>query len=780
MPDNTTGGRIFVNGEGLSEPAIRAKGGGEKHHPQTLEQARVNLAPQLATVRAAIDAIPEKLRAERVVLEAEVFANYLANSYFPEDLVTKLQLRPLGSKIVEHGKQSLPSTGETEAISKSFLLSADAKAVQTMEAILAGSTGTKGAANDLRQFTKISVSAAHRATPKDANTSLEPFEAVLHPDPDVSSVFERAAASQSTLDKFEALVESVGGRVVQGENDVIDGLTFVALELPADRVDEVAAYNPLRSLTPAPKIAFMDGVLDDEEPAGALEDPEARTGLPEVLVFDGGIDDAGTIFAGNVSAVNLTGETAKPSDQNHGSAVTAAVLYGDVANTGSALEAAAHVTHYQILPTPDSDAAEFPWILRQIQDVVGTTDARIVNLSLGPRAPVEDREPHRWTAVLDKIAYNRQILFVTAAGNNGESDAKTGLNRVQSPADMVNGLCVGATDSADSGPGWQAAPYSGRGPGRPGARIQPAVVAYGGTSKRRFGRVRANGEIYHDHWGTSYAAPLVTNALARLSTQLDGRSDANTLRALAVHFAENVDEHPLIDVGHGRLTGDINALLQSPPNEATVIYQGLIKRDEVLAFRLPVPKTLNKGMVDIRWSLALSTATDSAEAGEYSKAGLELTFRPHAEKYSMRRKRPGSDKEESKNVRISDVALVKQMESDGWKLSQNPVTKQPRHSSRNEVTKREQGKWESLWRANTSMQAASLLRPRIDISHLTREGGRITTGKDDIEFSLVVSVTSRANLPVYSDVQTEFSVLTALPVVTPVTVNVENAQTRIS
>lgn len=288
--------------------------------------------------------------------------------------------------------------------------------------------------------------------------------------------------------------------------------------------------------------------------------------------------------------------------------------------------------------------------------------------------------------------------------------------------------------------------------------------------------VRTDGAIYHDHRGTSYAAPLVTNALARLSPQLGGRSDANTLRALAVHFAEKLDGHELVDVGHGRLLGDVDDLLQCLPNQATVVNQGLIKRDEVRTFRLPVPKTLTKGLVDIRWSLALSTATDSAEVGEYSKAGLELTFRPHAETYSMRRKKPGTDKEESKTVRVSNTALVKQMVSEGWKLSQNPVTKQPKNSSRNEVAKRDHGKWESLWRADTTMHASGLPRPRIDVSHLTREGGRITTGSDNIEFSLVVTVTSRANIPVYAEVQNEFSVLTALPIVTPVFVNVDNIQ----
>lgn len=775
MADSSGGGRIFVNGEDLSGPTLRARGGGEKHHPQSLEEARANLAPQLAAVAATVSSMPEHLRAERVVLEAEVFANYLANSYFPEDLVRQLKLRPLGSKIVPHGIQSLPSTGETEAVSKSFLLSADAEAVSAMDRILAGAGNTKGAADDLRQFTKISVSTAHRAS-SSSTTAPEAFEAVLHPDPDRSTVFDRAPASEPTLAKFSSLVESVGGRVHRDLSDVVDGLTFVTVELPADRVDDVAAFNPLRSLTPAPRVMLTETTPLDEPSESAIAAPASVSGLPEVLVFDGGIDDQGSVFRNTTTLVNLTGKARDVDDENHGSGVTAAVLYGDVANNGAALVPAAHVTHYQICPGPDHNAEEFPWVLRQIQEVARRTDARIVNLSVGPKAPVEDREPHRWTAVLDKIAYERQILFVTAAGNNGTKDAATGLNRVQSPSDMVNGLSVGASNQPAHASQWDAASYSGRGPGRPGARIQPAVMAFGGTPQQPFGRLRPTGEVFRDHHGTSYAAPVVTNALARISAQLGGRSDANTLRALAIHFAEKTNAHQLIDVGHGRLSDDVDRLLYCGPEQATVIYQGVIKRDEVRAYQLPVPSTLNAGKVNIRWSLALSTATDSAEAGEYSKAGLELTFRPHANRFSMRRPKVGGKGDDTQIVDVRDVDLVGQMQADGWKLSVNPVTKQPTRSSRNEVAKREGGKWESLWRAETTMRSSSLMAPRIDVSHLTRDGGRITTGTDDIDFSLVVTVTSHANLPVYQAVENEFSVLTALPVVTPVVIPATQVQ----
>lgn len=540
-------------------------------------------------------------------------------------------------------------------------------------------------------------------------------------------------------------------------------------------MDAIAGFNPLRSIRPTPTIDVLE-TEDDGVAAEAVGEVRQRevSGLPEVLIFDGGVDDSTDLFRGSVTAVDLTGRGLHRGNANHGSAVTAAVLYGDLGQGHKIPAPAAAVTHYQIFSGPYEDASEYPWILRQIREKVIGSGARIVNLSLGPKVATEEGEPHRWTSVLDKVAYTEGTLFVTAAGNNGERDALSDLNRVQVPGDMVNGLCVGACDAPSGQSPWEAATYSGRGPGRPGARVQPSVLAYGGAPGDLFGRVRADGQIHYDDWGTSYAAPLVSNVLARLTTELGTLTDAPTLRAMAAHFAEKMDGHDVVEVGHGRLTDDVRNLLNCSADEATVIYQGLIARDEVLGFPLPYPEGANTGMFDLRWTLAFTSATDSAEAGEYTNAGLEATFRPHNSKFSLSRKDPilGRYVTVVKHLQ-KDSHEIGQLLANGWKIGINPASRSPKKDSAAEQNRRDQGKWESLWRAEDSLQAASLEHPRIDISHVTREGGRITNSVDDIEFTLVVTVKSRKGLPVYFQVKNDFSVLTPLPIPLEVEVEVE-------
>ena len=116
-------------------------------------------------------------------------------------------------------------------------------------------------------------------------------------------------------------------------------------------------------------------------------------------------------------------------------------------------------------------------MLDRIKEEVEQKGHRIVNLSLGPTLAVEeDMEPNRWTSELDHLAWERDVLFVVAAGNDGEADRATGLHRVQVPADMANGMAVGACDAPSPDAPWARAPYSSMGPGRHGSRVHQAWI----------------------------------------------------------------------------------------------------------------------------------------------------------------------------------------------------------------------------------------------------------------------------------------------------------------
>ncbi|MFR9806375.1 S8 family peptidase [Pseudonocardia sp. RS010] len=771
----STGGRILVNGEQMAEVVDRARGGGEKYHPYTFEQTQARLGSQTAALATQARTISVDLRADRVVFEAKLLPNYLANSYFPDRLADLLDLVPLGSRPAT-GTLRVPS-GSSVQPTKTLIVASDERGLDRLNLLIQNGPRTRSeqaAADELRQFELLRLPTVEEIlgrapeAPSDNAVDLTLYEAVLHPDPDSTSSTSRRRLSSDTYQKFVALVNRHGGEVIEQQADVVGGLTFVPVRLHEDELEAVAAFNPLRSLRRMPRIRPVPAFgLRSATRVNTSPPPPPDPSAPEVLVFDAGVDGSSPLFSGAVSTEDLTSKTPAPGCLHHGSAVTAAILFGEVAPGQQLDQPKAQVRHFRAIPGHDTDVSELYWLLDRIKEKVEDSNAGIVNLSLGPEVAVEDEEPHRWTAVLDELAYERDVLFVSAAGNNGESDQALGLNRVQVPGDMVNGLTIGACDTSEHAEEWTRPAYSAVGPGRAGLRISPSVVAFGGSDENPFNRMYSDGRITYD-CGTSYSAPLVVHNLAKLATELGDRSNAATLRAFAAHFAEPHSVLPKLEVGHGRIHSNFAGNLDCAANEVTVLYQGVIESGEVIAYQLPVPEQLDRGKVQIRWTLSYLSPTDPTEAAEYTKIGLESTLRPHAAMYSFR------DPEDAKTQRkvdiLNDQAEVAELLKIGWRQSQNPVSRS-KGSRATEASLRADGKWETLACLNDSMLAKSLWRPRLDISQISREGG--TLARDSappLEFALLVTVRSQAGLPVYTQTLSEFPILAALPVATEVEV----------
>jgi subtilisin family serine protease len=251
------------------------------------------------------------------------------------------------------------------------------------------------------------------------------------------------------------------------------------------------------------------------------------------------------------------------------------------------------IEHYRVLPAPNIPGdLEGYWLLDQIKNVVTSKDHRLVNLSLGPDMAVEDAsEPDRWTSELDRLAWEKDVLFVVAAGNGGDRDQATGLHRVQVPGDMVNGLTIGACDEPPPNGQWSRAPYSSMGPGRYGNRVQPGGLQFGGSNGRLFPLLTSTGDLVDDQ-GTSFAAPLVTHGLADLATKLP-KPTASVLRAFAIHFAEKPKRYRQIieEVGHGRLPLKFDSYIECDPSEVHVLFLDRIQRGELLGYQVPIPKS---------------------------------------------------------------------------------------------------------------------------------------------------------------------------------------------
>ena len=776
LPVTNPSRRLLVNGERLTETVDRANGGGPKFDPQTFQQARATLAPQLQTLVRQVAEIPMSYRTPRVVFEATLLPNYVANSYFPDRLLAQTGISAIGSRQAT-GIYRTRTRQEDGAATKSLILAADDDQLIELGRLIDGAASSRSdrsAAEELIQFASITltmptiVGVAEPVPAPSSAMGLRAFEAVLHPDPVASGSSARVGASETTLGLLRSAVEATGGVVKDEFITEVSGLTFVPLLLNPDGEERLQQFNPMRALRPMPRIRPLRTSRPDA-PQTRVDAPvlPAPANAPEVFVFDGGADQHGPMFSGSVTTIDLVADPIDALDLEHGEAVTATVLYGMVDADEDLRRAAAHVRHYRVTPSAPDEGEDLPILLRSIEQSLAGTDGALVNLSLGPDYEVDDLEPHQWTAILDKLAYEQGTMFVTAPGNNGEADPVTGLNRVQVPSDMVNGISVGACSVPAPLTPWTKTVYSPVGPGRAGARVQPTVVAFGGTDALPFKRLRADGTLIADAAGTSYAAPQLTHAFAGLRTELGTRGTAPTLRAFAVHFAERREPDPdLVQLGYGRALPRFDRVLQSDGNSVTVLYQGTVARDEVRAFYLPVPDRLENGRVRVRCSLAFTSPTDPAEAAEYTMAALEHTFRPHALRFRYTEPDRLREGRAARNVvrhDLDDRADILERLADGWSRSLNPASTSMTTSVTPEHVARDQGKWETLWDADQTFLAKSLFRPRLDLSHITRAAGQLTRGGDDVDFSLLVTVSTKADVPLYEMVAEQFSVLEALP-----------------
>lgn len=737
------------------------RGGGAKYEPRSEEEAREYLLPQAQRLREASSSIPDALRGPRTVFFATLLPNYLANVYFPSRLIRELDLVALGSKR-SVGTLRTRSRLVEAAPTKTLILAGRQSAFDRLVSILgndAVSTSMQQARSDLKEFEELrlpdvdDVLSGLERIPDDSDEAM--FEAVLHPDPAGEGI-ARGPVDNATYRKWVRLVENQDGAVRGDYRREVGGLTFVPVILRRDALPAVAAFNPLRSLRPMPSLRPLPQILRSAGAAPAA--PHARvTPMRDrpLATFDTGVDATSTYFAPFVRCVDLTGEP--DPGELHGTLVTSALLYGHVDPTGPLRRPAAPVDHFRILPLHDpARDPDLYQVLDQIVSTVSSGDYDIVSLSVAPYESVEDdAEPSRWTAELDALAYERDVLVITAAGNNGERDAPTGLNRVQIPGDMVNGLAIGACDAPEPDEPWERTPYSAVGPGRPGARVQPAGLAFGGHPTRRFSGVMGGGQMLED-FGTSYSAPEVARSLAGLSAGLGGLSNGNTLRAFAAHFAVDSEPPRPAEVGHGRLREDYSSALDCSPNDVTVVFRGVAERGQVDRLVVPWPDGIEQGRVRIRWTLAYASPTDPTEAAEYTKAGLDVLFRPNAHTHTV------TSDGRTRKIDTRDVDALQDALSGGATLSAHPRTEAGRGGP--ELQRREDGKWETIRRQSVGKLAASLYRPTLDVVYYAREGGVLITDAPSIAYTLLVTIEAADGVALYDQVRTEFSMLTPLRV----------------
>ena len=282
------------------------------------------------------------------------------------------------------------------------------------------------------------------------------LEAVLHPfdiDQDIA------------LNQFFDLLRNAGADIEKIKyKQYEEGITFVSLYGNREIVSALEGYNPLRTLHPliARNIGSVErGIVSQGAPI-----PPKFINKPKITVgvIDGGYLPGNPALDPYVEFEDSISGPPLIQYQAHGTQVTSAILYGSLnkfKNSDVLPEPTVSVKNFRVLSsdTRDPDLYE---VIDAIEKLVPENEhIKIYNLSMGPVGQIIDDHISRFTFACDLLIQKHGILFCTAVGNDGEIE---GYNRIQAPADMVNGLAVGAYAKID-GKIFKAS-YSCIGPGR--------------------------------------------------------------------------------------------------------------------------------------------------------------------------------------------------------------------------------------------------------------------------------------------------------------------------
>lgn len=740
----STPSRFFLGqGENLITGVSPSSGPSTKDYPYDFDEACERLSGMIGSAVAEFESLPTLAKpAGQVVGQLAIHPRGLARSYHPGDLLRDFGLRQVGSRRVDLVPEK-DTTLDGEVMESTELYVAG-RLDDFKRLSIALGRHLPGIKNDRHNLVRLLESfvapdPADRAmlNGNDGSTEEHAFETVLHLS---KGSFERIVANG-----FSSFANALGVEIPDRKSFHVGGLKFVPIMASAAEVDELAKFAFLRTIRPMPRLRSV-GALSRSNPIPTAQPSPLPQPFPDakklrVAVFDGGLEP-GTVLAPYATPHEVEGiGTAESELVSHGFDVTSALLFGSL-EPGKAPQAPEfHVDHYRVLDTDSKDDPfELYDVLARVRTVLDVSSPKYVNLSLGPALPADDHDVHAWTAVLDEYAAESGALITVAAGNSGTQAWPE--SRVQVPGDAVNMLCVGAADTRRGS--WAAAQYSSVGPGRRPGVIKPDLLAFGGTATEPFIVYDRNGSgRVATTAGTSFAAPLVLKTAATIRARFGSYVGPLATKALLVNSSEPGSERNT--AGWGRAAEDVDAITICGDGMVRVLYQGELNPSKTVRARIPIPHHELQGNVTITATLCYLSPTDPEDPTSYTRAGIDVTFRPDVTKNPKGKKHP----ETASFFRNSDYDSEADLRKSAYK-------------------------WETVMHSAVTKRGRGLVQPCFDIHYIAREGGGKPAAATRIPYAMVITVTSARTSDLYERVVREYQgVLAEIQPMTQVQIQVE-------
>ncbi|MBU3128490.1 S8 family peptidase [Clostridium tagluense] len=732
---------LLGRAEQYIEPTSKKLFGGEKVYPRSYEEAKVHLIKNLNSLKRDLSETSEKYKLNEYVVCVRMEKGFKAKSYYPSTLNNLRNITNVGARAYYLNND----TSNKKNDSKLYFMKVNDNWVNDFgTALLDDRFTTEAWQNDMQSIHSIDIlKPFEKISNFDDGWNFGTVEIVLHPFGIYNNI---------VIEKLLSLIDNSNNKNKFKIKEYEDGPIFISAKIDRIGLEKLANFNPLRTVHPLRSIDIPE-LRSYMDIAAPFKEPQDKTkSIIKIGVFDGGAVIGVPFLKNYVNNEDLTNMPISQSCVSHGTAVCGAVLYGslnDYKDISILPTPSISVENFRVFPTSDPADIDLYEVIDYIEDIVPKrNDISIYNLSLGPKGPIIDDQISRFTYSLDKLSIEHNVLFIVAVGNDGNLPAPH--NRIQSPADLVNGLGVGAYTLRNDIK--VRAPYSCVGVGREGCKVKPDLVAFGGSGDWPTYLVSTLPNMMAPSAGTSFASPIVANKIGAIMAQ-SSEITPQMARALLIHSSKHQDaDKPDINFGHGYICDTVEEILGCSSNEVTMMYSSKVKTGKFV--KLPIPFTElkdYKGSVTVKWTIVNLTDVNSTDSDGYTLTSIEDTFYPNENAKFLQFKGNKNIKIDTKN----DVAKIAEYINEGYKLS--PF---PKSSSGNKYITEEKArlnyKWDTVVKRWNRYKISSVNKPFILLHGIGRKGYE----NKDINYYAIVTISLSGyagNL--YNDIINEYRLL---------------------
>ncbi len=431
-------------------------------------------------------------------------------------------------------------------------------------------------------------------------------------DTDKEPIEERSIVTLYETDvRSSQILREIG--ISETKYQQLDDITFVMNPDQFEILKDAAPYLIAMSVSDITQIPVVNTNDIDEDPDYSIPEP---TNEPIVGVIDTHFYDK-VYFRDWVQYHNEQSKEIelKPNDYDHGTMVTSIIVDGPTLNPRLEDNCGRfRVRHFGVAKDGRNNSSS---IMRAIKRIVSDNkDIKVWNLSLGSELEINKNFISPEAAVLDKIQFENDVVFIVSGTNKRDDDVSK--KKLGAPADSINSIVVNSVDFEQI-----PAVYSRVGPVLSFFN-KPDVSYYGGTDDDRIVVYAPYGK--KASYGTSFAAPWITRKMAYLVYKMGLTKEV--AKALLIDSAagwkKNIYNSDVI--GYGVVPKKIDNIIQCENDEIRFVISEVSELFDTYNYNIPVPVYQESQPFIAKATLCYFPKCSRNQGVDYTDTELDLHF----------------------------------------------------------------------------------------------------------------------------------------------------------